>query len=262
MGEQANIAVDLAKLCERLSVKTSETGENYLATRFHVAPSSPQFYEIIAVIIGMTHTIESALDASTLHPLAVENGRSHLDAIRAGFAVNKLSGNWHPYGVEQLGAAHRDPVLMLSGSLPSLNYEKPSNEDVQAILADAQDLLGWLEEHEIDESDFIRLCIIDGLKRFIFRVEAIGWVGWPYAVEGLREVVGAYLALERGHDPELHPKATALMQKVTSKLTRAFSFVGKGRDASENIDFLLSVYRGAIQPGAAFIAGYLSSGGS
>ena len=258
MPERSNLAIDLAELCQRLAHPSELSGGVFLAGHFEVEPYSPAFFEILAVITAATCQLESALVASELHPSAVPITKAHLQAVRAAFNSAGLAGNWSNHGAPSLAASHSDPILTLSGALALMDYNKPSSEEVASIIADANELLGWLEEHEIEESDFIRLCIIDGLKRFIFRMEKIGWLGWPHAVECLQEIIGAYLAIERGFDPELHPKTGALMRKVLVKLRQSFELVTGTREAADNVTFAISVLKGVIYPGAGYIAGYLN----
>ena len=259
MTEQTNVAIELAHICQSLAYPDERHGGEVLAERFQVAAYSPEFFEMLAIITGVTHQLEAALVSEQVHPAIAANATGHLQAIREAFSRQGLHGAWKGIGSQSLGAAHSDPILHLSGTLRSLDYIKPSPEELQEIIADARDLLQWLEEHEIEESDFIRLCIMDGVRRFIFRLEKIGFLGWPHAVESLKEVVGAYLALERGYIPAEMPKTGAMMKKVTGALDLPIKILSKAREAKDNIEFVGLVYKGAVKPGLAFIAALLPS---
>jgi len=258
LTEQTNVAIEFAHMCQNLAYPDERSGGEVLAERFQVAAYSPEFFEMLAIITGITRQLEAALASESIHPSIVSNATGHLQAIREAFSRHGLNGAWKGIGSQSLGAAHSDPVLHLSGHLRSLDYIKPSPDEVSEILADARGLLQWLEENEIEQSDFIRVCIIDGLKRFIFRLEKIGFIGWPHAIESLREIVGAYLALERGYIPAEMPKTGALMKKVAAALELPITIISKAREAKDNIEFLTLAYKGVGRPALGFVAGLIT----
>lgn len=161
-------------------------------------------------------------------------------------------------GQKRTTRAQTDPILSLGQALEKFDYQKPTPEDIEAIRADAEDLLTWLKEHQAEENDFIRACLIEGVQKFIFRLDKFRWVGWAYAIESLREIVGAYLALESGCDPESMPQTKAILQKVSAKLLRAMEIVSKGREVKDDAEFLIAAFR-AGTPVVTGVAGYLAA---
>jgi len=140
-----------------------------------------------------------------------------------------------------------------------------SDDEQAALLLEVSQLLEWLGQHQLAERDFIRQAITDGLRQFQFRLERIGWLGWGYALDSLREVIGAYLALERGvEDPQSAPDAEAVLRKTAAFTKGVFAKVGSIRETAGDVAFMVLAYEQVVKiaQGKASIAGLLTFAGS
>jgi len=262
MAEETDLAQEIAALCDWLNLDSADAGDKFLAERFEVQPWSAEFFEIVFIIIQRTHDLERLLRGADVFQSVVDGGANHLAQIRLAFAKQSLQARWTDAGKHYVGAAHSSPVRMLSGSIPkACRYPKLTSEETEELVGMVKKLLGWLQDHQLSEKDFIRESLIEGLERFLFRLERLRWFGWGYSVESLREVIGAYMALERGLDPIRNPDAKATLRMVRVVIQKAFSYGTKAKDATETGGWLLECYRAAVTYGpaaASFVAGYLT----
>jgi len=142
-----------------------------------------------------------------------------------------------------------------------VSYRKLSDAEVDEIFGEVEALRGWLSEHQLAEQDFIRQALLEGLERFLFRLERLSWLGWGYTLESLKEVVAAYMLLERkGIDPSEDPNSAAILQKVDATLKSVYQKVGVVKDVADMGDWLLKLYgAGAlIYQSSPAIAGLLT----
>lgn len=151
---------------------------------------------------------------------------------------------------------------MLSPLLrPKVAYPKLSPEEIEETVAEVDELIAWLSDRQLRDQDFIRQAIIDGMKQFKFRLERIGWLGWGYTVSSLRDVVGAYLALERGTASEVNsPDNGAVLKKVLGTLQHIYAKAVTAKEGYETADFLLKMYGVAALTAQSIgsVAGFLS----
>ena len=140
---------------------------------------------------------------------------------------------------------------------------KLSDEEIADLVGEIDDLTAWLREQQVRDLDFIRQTLIDGLTQVRFRLERIGWLGIGYVLASLKEVIGAYMALERGTvDVNAEPVSAAILQKTSGLLTKIYEKIQTVKSVSESADFLLKAYVAAdlIFKGNQTISGLL--GGS
>jgi hypothetical protein len=191
-----------------------------------------------------------------------EDAHNCLEQVRQSFTEVGLVNHWTHATQNYLTDANLRPIRMTSAYFrPHHGYTVPEGNELLELINLVDDLLHWLREHELSERDFIRSALIEGLMIFRFRVERVGWFGWPDTFESLKAVVAAYLALERGQ-PENNqsPPYDATVKKVKEVLTAIFDKVNLVKDVQETGDWLLRGY-GAIQVGGVVhssIAGLLT----
>lgn len=137
---------------------------------------------------------------------------------------------------------------MLSGQVRLLApTPRLSDDQRNTVVADVEELLIWLNNLQLKDNDFIRQALIDGLMRFKFRLIRLKWVGLGYALHGLREIIGAYLALERGIPTDgSAPDAQAVLKKVSTLIKDVVAKLRILKDAQEIADWALRAY-GAAQ---------------
>lgn len=173
---------------------------------------------------------------------------AHIAAIKRGFNQQALASTWatDSPGPKHLSRENIQAVKMLSSAVRTkVSYPKLNKEEVNEIVEQVRELKGWLVEHQIAEADFIRQALIEGLARFEFRLTRLSWLGWGYAVQSLRDVIGAYMALERFGGVTSDPTAQAMHMKVGGLLQSVYQKVGVGKEAAERAEFLLKLYGAA-----------------
>ncbi|MBI1402710.1 MAG: hypothetical protein GC147_05815 [Porphyrobacter sp.] len=137
-----------------------------------------------------------------------------------------------------------------------MSYPEISDEEREEILSEVAQLREWLEQHQVADQDFLRQAMIDGLRQFEFRLSRVRWFGYGYALNSLKDVIGAYFALERGYlDDGSMPIIGATLQKVGEGLKSIYQKAGFAKDAVERTDFIIRAY------GAASIYMNAHSGG-
>ena len=262
MAEVTDPALELADLLDQLNVSTNERGDDFLAGRFEVEPWSAEFYQIVSSIVSRTATLEAILKSTKANPAVVAGATNHLAQVRQAFSRNGLAGVWSNHGQGLVSPAHSSPIRMLSAALPAqFSYPKLTNDERDQLLTAVSQLLDWLRDAQLSEKDFIRESLIEGLEQFSFRLQRLSWFGWGYSIESLRDVILAYLALERGLDPNANPDAGAVLKKVGAVLKKVFKYASAGKDVSETGDWLLTCYRFALvaaSGSSGYIAGLLT----
>jgi hypothetical protein len=242
--EYTDPARELAEACERLASQENQIGENFLASTFGVPVSSKEFYEIIFIFKERIDYLTEIIEKSGLDPDLKAQAQNHLTLISNAFTSNSLRSAWASAGAHHLGQNNYQPIKMLSSEVRRLvRYPKLAGERVNELLEMAEQLLAWLEEHQVADADFIRQAIIDGVKKFHFRLSKIGWFGHGYAVESLKDVVTAYILLERGYpDANVSPDAAVALKTVRDFLRKAYDKLGMAKDTVELGDFALRMY--------------------
>lgn len=263
MPSLSNLAEDVALVFEGLNGgNANQQGSVYLANRLGVPDWSPEFFEIRSAIFQSTKQLRGLIEAKAIREPVKSRTLGHLDNLEMAFGHAAMIHQWQSAGARHVQPEHTDPILALSSSLHDYDYEKPTDEERAEFRADAEELLAWLREHQFEEQDFIRACLIDGVERFIFRLDHLRWTGWGYAVASLRDVIGAYLALERGINPQAAPTGAAALLKVVAKLAKPFTLITKAREKQDDLAFVLEAYKATaplITHSLGYVAGLLTA---
>ncbi|SDO74429.1 hypothetical protein SAMN05192530_11235 [Aureimonas jatrophae] len=116
----------------------------------------------------------------------------------------------------------------------------------EELIGQVTELMDWLHEHQLVENDFIRQALIEGLGHLLFRLERFRWLGGGYTLASLREVIAAYMLLERqGLDAARNPDAAAVLSKVATLIEAVYGKLEKTKTAYETGDWLLKAYGAA-----------------
>lgn len=222
----------------------SMSGDAYLANAFHVEPWSKDFFLILFAITDRIRDIESLIERVSLDEDYRQEMIGHLNSIATSFAPDGLRNEWARYGALHLGPQNLQPLKMLSGQIrPIVSYPKLSADDLSSLRAEVSELLDWLDERQVVEQEFIRQALIEGLQHFLFRLERFNWLGWGYTVDSLREVISAYLLLERQKiDANVNPDAAAVLAKMKDFLCLSYEKLKSAKDAAETVDWTLRIY--------------------
>lgn len=255
---------EFTDFCQTLRVPDTKTGGEFLAARFDVEPWSSDFFQILSSIHSRIEVLKSIISETDLDDDITQMALDNLETVRTAFSFNGLSNQWTHSVTNYLSDAALMPVRMASGYVRTqYGYTIPSEEELEEIAADVQQLLEWLRQTELTEQDFIRSALIEGLELFLMRLKRTGWYGWPETFSSLREVVAAYLALERGRpEANVAPPYEAMLKKVGSTLQTIFAKVKVAKDVQEVGDWVLRGYGVLYAVGHASkpLAGLLTQG--
>ena len=241
-------ARELVDACIALNRSSAEQGYIFLAKEFGVQAWSTEFFQVISAVnarIDLTKEIVSGIETdSDIKDHVIE----HFVEIRNAFTQSGLMNAWDNAVKNFINEANTTPIKMLSMTIrKDYGYPRLSEVDAREIVAAVDELIGWLNEMQLRESDFIRQAIIDGLIQFRFRLQRLKWLGTGYAISSLRDVISAYLILEQGvHDPNLTPDAAAVIKKTGTLISSAFQKVGVAKSVFETAGWGLKMY-GATQ---------------
>jgi hypothetical protein len=187
----------------------------------------------------------------------------HIRKLQQLCSRDVLQKNWNDRqgGQALVKSNHATAVGTLSAVVRQhVAYPKLDEAEAAEIIALVDQLLAWLEEQQLREHDFIRHALIQGLKQFRFRLSRIGWLGWNYTLDGLREVVSAYWALERGFpDLEQNPNAAAILKRTSELLGQVWAKTGLAAEVKERADVAILFYGWYAIVRDSGIAGLLTS---
>lgn len=257
-------AREFTDFCQQLRVSSEKSGADTLANAFNVSPWGTDFMLILATVHQRITNLHAMLAETELDEDIKQVAFNCLEETRQAFAYSGLANLWSHSISHYLNDTNLMPIRMASAYVrPRHGYTVPDQEGLTQLIGLIEELLTWLRDAELVERDFIRTAIIDGLSGFLFRLQRVGWFGWPDTLESLKAVIAAYLALERGA-PELNvsPPYEAMVKKVGGLLKTVFDQVKFAKDVQEAGDWLLRGY-GAIQAvGHTYptIAGLLTHG--
>jgi hypothetical protein len=236
-------ARELADICALLNQGQNLKGEEVLATAFEVPAWSTEFYQIIFTISGRIDELKSLVGDLDMDEDIKDQARQHLDHMMLAFTPRGLANQWSHSLQNYISPANVGPIRMLSAQVRQIHsYPKLDEHEVAELVGLIDTLLDWLETHQINEQDFIRQAIVEGLRHLRFRLSRVQWLGWGYTIQSLRDVIGAYMALERGSDKKSNPDAEAVLKKTQALVTKFFEKVRFAEDAVQTGDFMLRAY--------------------
>lgn len=239
------------ELVETLALLSDEPNEKIVARLNRgagVEPWSSSLFAIIFEIINRTDLVISEVRKLPLDEDVMEDAIRSLRAIRSVFANPKvLDQDVNQLRVTVTGA-NATVLKMLSSQIrENVSYHKISQDEKVQILQDVNDLHAWLVDLQSEEKSFIRQSLIEGLERFIFRLERLEWVGSGYVLEGLRDVIHAYLALEGANisDDGGDELQKAILAKCKAAVVRTLTVLDIFKEQTDRADWALRAY-GAV----------------
>lgn len=267
MAELTDPAEEFAKLCRALSSAVDQKGASWLAENFETEPYSYEFYQIFFTIVERANYLRQITAQIPEAAHIAEQINQNISQILIAFRPQSLSGSWKAHGSPYLQDGNVSPILILSAVIRNhVSYPSLNEEERDELLAQVRTLLEWLEDRQLNEKDFIRQALIDGLRQFEFRVQRLRWLGWGYTLESLKDVISAYMALERGFvDDNSNPMVAATLKKVRDALRAIYTTAGVAKDTVESAEFILKAYGAAsmiINAKIGGIAGFLTFSGA
>lgn len=263
MSNLTDPARELADLCASLNHSSNKNGADVLSKTFGVPSWSAEFYQIIFTITDRFNSLKELLSRLDMDDDIREAAYGNIEQMKLAFTPNGLGNSWSHALQSYLSPANVAPIRMLSAQVrPLQSYPKLEDGDIEELNGLVQTLLDWLSEQQLSEQDFIRQALIEGLKSLQFRLTHVRWLGWGYTLQSLREVIGAYMALEKGAgNLSEHPDADAILRKTAAFVRAFFEKVSTVKEAADTGVFMLQAYGAAtlmIQGGQS-ISGLLQN---
>jgi hypothetical protein len=246
-------ARELFDLCQRLSEQSNRTGDDFLAAKFGVEGWSAAFFEINFAILERVEELKVMIADLPLDDDIRDQNVSQLNVLASAFGPNGHRNQWTHSISNYLTPATLGPLSLLSGMIrPYRSYPKLDDAERDDLLATVDQLLEWLKEHQLAEQDFVRQALIDGVTRFRFRLARIQWIGWGYTLDSLREVIGAYFALEHGTPTDgSDTSAQATLKLVGDFVAAVYEKTKFAKEVVETGDFMLKAYGATTLVGKA-----------
>jgi hypothetical protein len=262
MPTKTDPARELSDLVRGLHIPPSVRFDEGLAQLFDVSVWSSSFYQIIFTISSRIDDLVALSDNLELDGDQLSETKEGLRTIQQAFGPNGLQNNFSHSQSQYLSPAQIAPLSVLSGLVRPLRpYPKLDEDELSEILEMVDTLIGWLDQHQLSEQDFIRQALLDGLRQLKFRLERIKWLGWGYTLQGLRDVISAYFALEHGFPRDgSNPPAEAMLKQVSDFTKDFLQKAGVVKETVELGEFMLKAY-GAVQlalAGGTKVAGFLT----
>jgi hypothetical protein len=257
-------ARQLAEICQTLGTGARMSGDQYLAQVLEVEPWSRDFWEIVSYIVELTDQVREIVATLPLDEDIKNSAFANITQVSRAFSKEGLTNDWSHATGSFLTAQFVNPILMLSGQVRAkVSYPKFSDQEALEISDLVNELLTWLRDHQLSEQDFIRQSLIIGLEKLQLRLSKLSLLGWGCAVDSLRQVISAYIMLERGFPEEIdNPSARAMIQKVGIALKAVGTKVSSAKDIYETGEWILRL-AGSLQIGnfaVSAVSGYI--GGS
>ena len=239
-------------------------GSKYLATKFEVDAWSQEFYRIVSTIMDRLTALNKIIADLPIDKDYQSEMVDHVDEIAEAFTAKSFQSAWNAFGADKISAKNLQPIKGLSGLVrQKIVYRKLSEEEILDLVEMIDDLVNWLKEHQISQQDFIRQALIEGFENLRFRLTKLNWLGWGYALDSLREVITAYMLLERKSSPlQDNPDADAILLKIKNAIKSIYKKVETVKSVSETGDWLLKAYGAATLAQQALppITGFLPNG--
>ncbi|HBY43108.1 MAG TPA: hypothetical protein DEH03_05380 [Brevundimonas sp.] len=219
-------------------------GETFLAEKFGVQPWSKDFFQILFVIAERCALLQSIVETLEIDDDYRAGLVANIADIMEAFSSGSTRNPWQNYGYTKVGEVNVGPLKAISGLVrQQVAYRKLSDDEIAELEEQVAALLTWLQEHQLAEQDFIRQSLMEGLEHMRFRMARLTWLGWGYTLESLREVIAAYMLLERsGVDPTQNPEAAAMLQKVGAVIKTLYEKVSAAKSVAETGDWLVRAY--------------------
>jgi len=246
MATLTDPAEELVDACERLiRANSNHSGEHALANAFGVEAWSKEYFQIIFCLVEQAERVLDALKAERPSEAMIERAQIHTNGVRQALSGPILSTPWNNAGsTRQLLREHTPPIAMLSPTVARVSsYPKLSSEEIADLVADIDQLISWLTDHQLEEQDILRRALIDGLVVYRLRLARVGWLGWNYSADALRSTIGAYLALDRGqHTADTTPITEAALKLVGGLFSKLWGVAGVVHDATDRVGTAIKLY--------------------
>lgn len=254
------------ELVDTLNLLIGAKGINFsqrLKQKANVEPWSKGFFLIVFELLNrMDFLIEEVMQLPFDDDLREDTLQSIFQIKNVFIAEHVLQTSCEQMS-QTISGSNLTVLKMLSPQIRvRVSYPALTSEEVEAVIDDVKQLLVWLRDQQSEEYEFLRSAMIDGLQSFLFRVERLEWFGRGFTIEGLKEVLLAYIALEGAvslaRDGDELQKA--ILAKCASTLRRTLKIFDVVKESSDRTDWALKAYGAvsAVADGSSTISGLLT----
>lgn len=246
---------EFARTCERLRGRNNTSVGLHLASSFGVQFGETNFYRILTIISDRIDLINEIIKKIDLDDDLRQEALQHTNGISQLFNPRHINDPWNQISDDTLSDLNIRPIKMLSMQARELiRYPELSKEEIKDIKDLSENLLSWLNDHQLAEYDFIREAIIRGLREFLFSIEKLEWVGRPHTLRSLQSIVSAYIAMENGAATlaDKDPLISAAAKKTKELIFAANEKLTGIKKTYDNGKFALEVY-GLTQLGINYL---------
>ena len=150
MAKITDPARELVGTLKKLQVQTNASGSAFLADQFGVEVWSRDFYRIIFCLLDRIEEVKNQIEVLDMYDDEKANAVEHCNALKRAFSQQSLNGHWASNGLKHISGEHVGALQMLSPQIRmKTSFNVPSQEELSEILAEANKLKVWLEEHQL-----------------------------------------------------------------------------------------------------------------
>ncbi|PZO67844.1 MAG: hypothetical protein DI498_02380 [Paracoccus denitrificans] len=231
-------------LVELRSGDAQLNGADFLASHFQVKAWSQEYFRVLGALMDRLAELKSIVKGLNIDDDYRENFIANIESIEQIFTPSAFQNQWGHFGSDLLSEEHVGPLRGLSPIIrQTISYQKLSDAELEELLVSIIELTSLLSDLQSEDALFLRQALIEGLNKLRFRLERLKWLGHGYTLEALKEVIGAYIALERQfeHTAE-NPDAEAVLRGAKAFIRTAYQKVSGLKDVVETGDFILRAY--------------------
>ena len=255
-------AKELAETLARLASEPSTQVTQKISIDAKVKAWSPGFFRILFEILNRINLVESKVSDLPLDEDVKQDAMESIAVIRSVFSDPNVLSQTTTQIRPRITGSNATVLKMLSMMIrEKVSYPLLDNEQREEVLKEVSALREWLAEVQSDEKDFIRAALIEGLDNFSFRMERLAWFGHGYALDGLKEVIRAYLSLQGAQaiDPSGSELQDAILAKGKATILRVLQTFDLAKDNADRADWALRAYGAvsALADGSSTVTGLL-----
>jgi len=222
MATTTDPAFEIAEIAERLIKGSNSSGERFLADQFGVAMWTNEFVlilsciyqriDLVGRIVQQREEVDEEIKATAV---------SVLNGFRAGFNGDSFRQHWNTGSGGLIAMKDNAKPLKLLSSVvrPVVSYPKLTDDEIVEFMELSEVYLNEVRKIE-DEPEFVRQAIIDGLTKFRFQLQYLGWMGSGYLLESFRELMFVYgWATQRMPEPH-QLDSSAVLKGLWTFLTK------------------------------------------
>lgn len=241
-------AKELAETLNLLAAEPNVTISEKIARGANVKIWTPDFFRILFEITNRIDLVASKIRDLPMDEDLRQDALRSVSNIRSVFASSGILDQYNNEIKNTITGSNATVLKMLSMVIrEQVSYPLLDSEARQAVLEECVTLQNWLTDLQSEDRDFIRQALIEGLDSFIFRLERLEWLGHGFVLDGLKEVIQAYLSVQgaRVVDDSGAELQDAILAKTKASIFRVLKAFDLAKDTSERADWALRAY-GAV----------------